>query len=173
MSKAEPTFTLLTTCANPADASVLRSLLEANEILCVVQGEQHSGLLGPMMGGAIIEIRVLVATKDLEKARALLAAEVVPPEAGVTGAEAPTEEAVCPVHGERSTATCARCGTFLCAQCERQGTPPLCEDCADRNGTGHEAQRLRRRKIAGGLIMLFVLSPFLFLLLALLHQWLG
>ncbi len=120
MSQAEPTFTLLTTCANPADAAVLRSLLEANGVLCVVQGEQHSALLGPAMGGSIIEIRVLVATKDLEKAQALLAAEVIPPETRVPDAAASTEEAVCPVHGERSTATCARCGTFLCARCEPQ-----------------------------------------------------
>jgi|GEM_PF-6548127 len=48
MSKAEPTFTLLTTCANPADAAVLRSLLEANAILCVVQGEQR-----PHRGGRL------------------------------------------------------------------------------------------------------------------------
>lgn len=173
MSQADPSFTLLTTCANPADASVLRSLLEANGILCVVQGEQHSGLLGPAMGGAIIEVRVLVATKDLEKARTLLTAEVVP-EAGAAGPGAQdTEEAVCPVHGERSTATCARCGTFLCARCEAPGTSPVCEDCADRDGAGHAARRTRRRKLAGWLVVLFLLTPFAFLVLALLAKLLG
>jgi hypothetical protein len=36
----------------------------------------------------------------------------------------------CPVHPEDpSVATCTRCGRFLCAQCLRNPTPPLCAAC--------------------------------------------
>lgn len=178
MSKAEPDLTLLTSCRDAVEAAALRSLLDAYGIACVVQGEQHSGMLGPMMGGAIIEVRVLVATKDLERARALLAAGEQAPEVQAAGLAAPagaiTEEAVCPVHGERSTATCGQCGTFLCERCGARGTPPLCEDCVDRQAGGSELRRKRRRKLVSWVLVGFSLGPFLvFLLALLLHRLLG
>lgn len=178
MSTAGSNLSLLKTCGDPAEASALRSLLDANGISCVVQGEQHSAMLGVVMGGSVIELGVLVAARDLERARALLEAEVEAPEAAsgaVAPASADTEEALCPVHGERSTAACSRCGTFLCARCGTQDSAtPLCEDCVERKGAGNEVRRGGRRKLAAWLVLGFMFGPALLMMLAaLLHRLLG
>ncbi|NOK08946.1 hypothetical protein HNS30_07870 [Corallococcus exercitus] len=39
-------FQLLTTCGDSSEAALLRGLLEANGIPCIVQGEQHRSMLG-------------------------------------------------------------------------------------------------------------------------------
>lgn len=141
---------LLKTCGDPVEASAVRSLLDANGIYCVVQGENHRQMLGVVMGGAVIDLRVLVPEQELERAQALLAAEVVPPQtpsrAGPGSVD--SEEAVCPVHGERSTAVCSRCGTFLCERCGvTASAPALCEDCVERQSLATSSRWSGQRKV--------------------------
>ena len=125
-----------------------------------------------MMGG-YIEVNVLVAARDLELARALL--QESEGRASLDGAT-DTEEGVCPVHGQRSTATCGRCGTFLCKDCDArdaQGTS-ICEDCAEPEAAAGEARRTTVRRVVGWLIVLFTFGPILFeLVAALLRRLLG
>lgn len=176
MSTSGSNLALLKTCGDPAEAAALRSLLDANGISCVIQGEQHSAMLGAVMGGALIELGVLVASKDLERARELLDAEVEAPgepsPGQGTAAPAETEEALCPVHGARSTAVCGRCGTFLCERCGiRNAAAPLCEDCEERKGAGNEVRRGGRRKLVAWLILGFLFGPpFLLMLASVLSQ---
>lgn len=164
MSTSDSSLALLKTCGDSAEAATVRSLLDANGIPCVVRGEQHSAMLGGALGGALIEVAVLVASKDLEQARALLEAEVEAPaepsEGQGTTAAPDTEEALCPVHGARSSATCGRCGTFLCDRCHIQDSgAPLCEDCVERQGAGNETRRGNRRKLAAWLVLGFLFGP--------------
>lgn len=152
---------LLKTCGDPVEASAVRSLLDANGIYCVVQGENHRQMLGVVMGGAVIEMRVLVPEQELERAQAVLAAEVVPPQAPVSANVAPggvdSEEAVCPVHGERSTAVCSRCGTFLCASCGvTASAPALCEDCVERQSLATPARWSGQYKVLAVLALVLV-----------------
>jgi hypothetical protein len=63
-------LTLLLTCGDSFEASMVRSALEAHDIYSYVQGENHRALLGGM--GAFIELRVLVRRADLDDARELL-----------------------------------------------------------------------------------------------------
>jgi hypothetical protein len=173
MSMAGSDLVLLKTCGDPAEAAALRSLLEANDIHCTIQGEQHRSMLGVM--GGYIDVNVLVAERDLEKARALLQeTETETPEQGSPERTAPanpdTEEAVCPVHGERSTVACKRCGTFLCARCETQGEP-ICEDCAERKSETHAVQRGGRRRLAAWVVLGILFGPVILMtLLAMLHR---
>ncbi|NMO20742.1 DUF2007 domain-containing protein [Pyxidicoccus fallax] len=97
MGTAASTLTLLETCGEPSEADVLRSLLEAHDISCVVQGEHHHRMLGTVWGGAVIELRVLVAGRDLERARALLSSELEIPH------EQDSEESSCEDRAERET----------------------------------------------------------------------
>src|SRR6185369_14760797 len=119
---------LLVECGNPVEVASVKSLLDANGIAHVVQGEQHASMIGGVFGSTIIFPRVLVAQRDLERAQALLTAQPVldgtAPESG-----AAFEGAVCPVHEAKAIATCGRCGTFLCERCKSLGSPPVCEDC--------------------------------------------
>lgn len=155
---------LLKTCGDPVEASAVRSLLDANGIYCVVQGENHRQMLGVVMGGAIIELRVLVPERELERAQALLAAEVVVPQTPSPASAAPggvdSEEAVCPVHGERSTSVCSRCGTFLCERCGVTA-PALCEDCVERQSLATSSHWSGQRKVLTVLglvlVVLFIL----------------
>jgi hypothetical protein len=88
---------LLQTCGDNAEASVLRSLLEANGIRAVVQGEQHRSMLGVL--GPYVELRVLISPADLPRAQALLREEgalreVLPPDGGEPAPEgAPADDA--------------------------------------------------------------------------------
>jgi Putative prokaryotic signal transducing protein len=169
MSTSGSNLALLKTCGDPAEAAALRSLLDANGLSCVVRGEHHSAMLGGAIGGALIEIDVLVASKDLEQARALLEAEVEAPagpsEGQGSAATPDTEEALCPVHGSRSTATCGRCGTFLCDRCHIQDPgAPLCEDCVERKGAGNEVRRGNRRKLVAWLVLGFMFGPALLMM---------
>jgi hypothetical protein len=63
---------LLTECGSTMEAAVVRGALEANDIFCYVQGENHRSLLG--MLGAYIVVRVLVRRADLAAASELLQA---------------------------------------------------------------------------------------------------
>lgn len=116
---------LLLNCADGIEAAQVRSLLESEGIPHVVQGEHHSTMLGGMAMLTPIDQRVLVRAEDLERARALLSAS--PKLDGGGGAS--IDGAVCPVHEQPAKATCARCGTFLCAACQTLGDPPVCETC--------------------------------------------
>ncbi|MFP2898186.1 DUF2007 domain-containing protein [Corallococcus sp. 4LFB] len=112
-------FRLLTTCGDSSEAALLRGLLEANSIPCIVQGEQHRSMLG--VAGAYIEVRVLVLAGELERARELLTSvpQEEPPGNGAAATPDPdSEEAHCAVHGQRATLTCKRCGNFLCGHCD-------------------------------------------------------
>lgn len=121
-------LTLLLETLDPVELAGVRGLLDGHEIRYVVQGELHASMLGGMMGNPAIVPRVLVAKRDLEAAQALLQAT---PEAETQPQPgAALEGAACPVHLKDATATCGRCGTFLCADCKALGSPPLCEDCS-------------------------------------------
>ncbi|MFP2906105.1 DUF2007 domain-containing protein [Pyxidicoccus sp. 3LFB2] len=178
--EASSNLVVLKNCGDPSEAATVRSLLEAHGISCVVQGEQHRSMLGVM--GGYIEVNVLVASADLDEARALLqASEVHTPLEDSAGRAAAagatdTEEALCPVHGQRSTATCSRCGTFLCGDCDVRGAQgtPVCEDCAERKAASGEAGRGTRRKLAAWLVLFFLFGPVLLMMLSvLLNRLLG
>ncbi|NOJ91847.1 hypothetical protein HMI51_02650 [Corallococcus coralloides] len=55
-------FQLLTTCGDESEAALVRALLQADNIPCIVQGEQHRSMLGVV--GAYIELRVLVPASE-------------------------------------------------------------------------------------------------------------
>jgi hypothetical protein len=177
MSIAGSDLRLLKTCGDPAEAATLRSLLEAQGIACVVQGEQHRSMLGMM--GSYIDVNVLVAERDLPDALALLQeteAEAPEGERERQGATPPpdVEEALCPVHGERSTTTCSRCGTFLCARCDGQGEPRVCEDCYERSAAHNETRRGAHRRWAAWVVLAILFGPVLFMaLLTLVYRLLG
>ncbi|WP_158619273.1 MULTISPECIES: DUF2007 domain-containing protein [unclassified Corallococcus] len=159
-------FQLLTTCGDESESALVRALLEANGIPCLVQGEQHRSMLG--VAGAFIELRVLVPSSELEHARELLRSvpNEEPAGSGPTATPDPdSEEAQCAVHGQRATRTCERCGTFLCASCDG-ATTGVCEDCADRKGSGAQVQRGRKRKVVAWMILLFLFGPPFLLMLA-------
>jgi tetratricopeptide (TPR) repeat protein len=70
MHPSESELVLLQTCADNAEATALRMLLEAHGIYVLIQGENHRQLVGNL--GTFIELRALVRPEDLERARALL-----------------------------------------------------------------------------------------------------
>lgn len=167
----EHDFQLLTSCQDSSEAALIRALLDANGIPCIVQGEQHRSMLGVV--GAFVEVRVLVPAGQLEHARELL--QEPPPEelpGSVTDAtpSPDSEDAHCAVHGQRATRSCERCGTFLCSRCEEARTG-LCEDCAERKGAGDQVRRGRTRKVVAWLILAFMVGPlFLIMLLGVLAR---
>jgi hypothetical protein len=90
-SSQEDLVSLLAT-HDSIEAATVRSLLEANGILCIVQGEQHRAMLTDL--AAYIEVHVLVPRGKLEEARALLEARVEPdaPGQGESAEDGETEE---------------------------------------------------------------------------------
>ena len=62
-------MTTVTTCSNPAEAELLKSLLDEEGIPAFVPDELFGGI-----------VRVQVDDKDAEKARAVIASAEVPPE---------------------------------------------------------------------------------------------
>lgn len=148
---------LLEECAGQMELALLKSLLEGEGIPYVAQGEHHSTMINGHYGAIAIMPRVLVAARDLERARELLSAK--PTLQGNTEGS-PLTDAVCPVHEKQALATCDRCGTFLCGDCGSLGQPPLCEDCV-----AIEAKNLRpaltpgekrMRGMLGGVIPLLI-----------------
>jgi hypothetical protein len=85
----------LATAPNQPEAAALRAYLEAHGIHAYVQGEHHSAMLGPL-GAFAIELRILVAERDLETARELLeayyGAEPVDDEFALAAGEGADEE---------------------------------------------------------------------------------
>jgi putative signal transducing protein len=59
------------TCANPADAALIRSVFTARGIGVVIGAEHHASLLGPI-GGSFLSLDIWVASDDAEEAAALL-----------------------------------------------------------------------------------------------------
>lgn len=126
----------LRSAASHDEARLVQGLLQAHGVPCVIHGEsQHTGM-GTEAGFA--EILLLVPEEALADAREVLAAQPDPDAA--PGAETPAGGALCPVHEQEATGTCARCGSYVCAGCGPLGVPPICEACAD-----HLAAQPRRR----------------------------
>ena len=59
------------TCADPADAALIRSMFAARGIGVVIGAEHHASLLGPL-GGSFLSLDIWVASDDAEEAAALL-----------------------------------------------------------------------------------------------------
>lgn len=57
--------------ANPAEATMLRSLFDAHDIAVAINGEQHAAMLGGL-GGGFISLDISVDAADAERARELL-----------------------------------------------------------------------------------------------------
>lgn len=132
---------LLVECGNTTESAGVRALLQANGIDCLVQGELHSAFT---VGTSLVHPRVMVARRDLERARTLLASEAVHETTGE-----PLEGGICAVHEQAAVAICARCGNFLCARCESLGQPPVCESCL-------EAERTPERPASGLHLKIFL-----------------
>lgn len=160
-SESESDLYLLTTC-DEMEALAVRALLDADDIPCVIQGEHNKGMLGPALGGGVIELRVLVAWKNLERARALLSSHAESPEERATSLAAGVQEDAappCPVHGEVSTAVCTGCDTFLCARCDAPGSPPLCRDCREHKSAVPSQRWNHRRRVAGWMALFLIFGP--------------
>lgn len=157
---------LLQTVGDNQEASVLRSLLQAHGIRCVVQGEQHRSMLG--MLGPYVELRVLVEREELDRARRVIEeAEAAgpPAEDELEAAPGSLRGAVCPVHEQDATSTCERCGTFLCDAC---GDASVCEECEARAQPVDE-KRVAKRKVSAvvAFMLLFGLPALVTLLITL------
>jgi hypothetical protein len=140
---------LLMTCGDSAEAALIRSLLEAGGIECVVQGEAHRSMMG--MLGSMVELRILVANADLEHARALLAAEAQP-EPLPTESTPDDGSPRCARHQRKSTATCERCGTFLCDGCGEG-----CPSCEENDHALVDVPRRSKRKLFALIAMALLL----------------
>ncbi|HEY1553094.1 MAG TPA: DUF2007 domain-containing protein [Kofleriaceae bacterium] len=57
--------------ANPAEATLLRSLFDAHDIPVAINGEQHAAILGGL-GGGFISLDISVDAADAERAHDLL-----------------------------------------------------------------------------------------------------
>jgi hypothetical protein len=80
------------TCADPADAALIRSVFAARGIGVVIGAEHHASLLGPI-GGSFLSLDIWVASGDAEEAAALLhdlreGAHTAEDEAGSAASEA-------------------------------------------------------------------------------------
>lgn len=153
-------LSFLCSASDNAEASALRALLQANDIDAVIQGEQHRSMLG--MLGAYIELRILVPTPLLDKAKAVLEAEPIvsddsPLQQGEGGHFG--DGAVCAVHEGVATATCERCGAFLCEACHvTDRAHPLCEACDERVHEGR-GDRSQRRRVLGLIVIAILAGP--------------
>ena len=82
MTAPEPdALVLLTACADPETAALIKAKLQAAGLHVVLQGEQHRAMLGAL--GSYVEPRLLVKASELDQARALIV-----PDPGGTMAEA-------------------------------------------------------------------------------------
>jgi hypothetical protein len=163
---------LLQTVGDNQEASVLRTLLDAHGIRCVIQGEQHRAMLG--MLGSYIELRVLVEAEDLDRARRVLseaeeAGPLAPDE--LEGTPGALRGAVCPVHEKDAEFVCGRCGTFLCEACNVSRVSPVCEECEARERTPDAGRAARRRLSALVVFLLLFGLPALALLIVELSRW--
>lgn len=121
---------------DPIELASIRSLLDAERVSYVVQGEHHHQMSGGLFGNPAIAPRVLVDRADYERARKLLAARPVV-----------EFEGTCAVHEKRATAKCRRCEAYLCEDCDVTGPPPMCESCAAGDQERHEAGAAKGRTL--------------------------
>jgi len=99
--ESEGELVLLTVCGSTMEASLLRAALQAHDVFCFVQGENHRQLLGDF--AAFIELRVMVPRRQLEEARTLLAdLRANPPAAADDDEDDPVVSAERPVPPPRS-----------------------------------------------------------------------
>jgi hypothetical protein len=106
-SDPEGDLVLLKRCADNIEASSLRSLLDAHDIQSFLRGEQHRSMLGLM--GTYVDVDVLVASSDFQRAQELLAASPAPdaeeaPEAGGEGEDGPLTLTAAAEHDRRRRA---------------------------------------------------------------------
>ena len=127
---------LLLECSSPIEAAAIKSLLQQHGIEAIIQTENVSALLPHLQ--AIIPPRLLVAAADFERAETVLEGFF-----HRQTQENPLEGGLCAVHEAQAIATCARCGSFLCAQCGSLGTPPVCESCVAAEALPARASPLR------------------------------
>lgn len=139
---------------DPVELATIRSLLDAEHISYVVQGEHHHQMSGGLFGNPAIAPRVLVAADDFERAQKLLASRQV------TDAEG-----VCAVHEQPATMKCSRCEAFLCARCEVSGEPPVCESCAAGDLERHASRAATGNALRKGVAWL-MLAPLIVVVLA-------
>lgn len=94
------------TCANPADAALVRSMFAARGIGVVIGAEHHASLLGPI-GGSFLSLDIWVASDDAEDAAALLRdlREGGPAEADAGTEAAPPDEDDAELEHERKVRT--------------------------------------------------------------------
>ena len=59
------------TCANPAEAALVRAAFDAHDIPVVINAEHHASMLGGL-GGAFVPLHIYVDEQDVEEAAALL-----------------------------------------------------------------------------------------------------
>lgn len=147
-------LTLLIETFDLVQLASVKSLLDAYGISHVAQGERHASLIGGLLGNPSITPRILVATRDLERARQLLAAE---PQSEVALESHSLGGGLCPVHRLAAVATCGRCGSFLCANCKALGQPPMCDECSEAELA---PQRTRSRHIQKAVVWI-LLAPFI------------
>ncbi|MBL8915085.1 MAG: DUF2007 domain-containing protein [Archangium sp.] len=106
---------------NAMELSMVKSLLDGEGVLYVVRAEHHHTMDHGLFGNPAYAPQVLVNRKDLERAKALLAAKPVT-----------TVEGICTVHEKSSIAVCGQCEAHLCGECTfTRGPPVLCEDCGN------------------------------------------
>lgn len=156
----DPQFELLTTCADPMEAGVVRSRVEEVGIQVLVLGEQHNAVMGMLTSG-LVELQVLVPAGSLQRARRALESDDGEPLAFTRGPGA----TVCAEHGGEATGTCGRCGKFVCDACAA-GTPQalLCASCEERLLEEMPRPRTRRRVIALTMLFIFLGGPALLIL---------
>jgi hypothetical protein len=150
-------FVQLTTAGSHVEAELLRGLLVAQEIPCIINAEGQRTSMGTEAGYS--DILVLVPEEQLERARALLDASLVPDEP--EAAASLESGAGCATHEQPAIAVCSRCGGFICAGCGPVGDPPVCPDCVDRSDDGTARRRRRMLLAAWVMLMVFVGIPVL------------
>ena len=67
--ESEGAMVCLRTCGSNLEANLLRSVLEANGISCLLQGENHRALLGPL---GVIDVRLMVPAQQAAEANHVL-----------------------------------------------------------------------------------------------------
>lgn len=106
---------------NAMELSMVKSLLDGEGVNYGVRAEHHHTMDHGLFGNPAYAPQVLVSRKDLERARALLAAKPVT-----------SVEAICTVHEKPATMVCGQCDAQLCGECKvTRGPPILCEDCGN------------------------------------------
>jgi Putative prokaryotic signal transducing protein len=129
---------------NAMELSVVRGVLEGAGIPFVVHGLSEGGF-GPLFTD---DAQLLVRAADLERARALLAAD--PDEPELPAAKADDGSPRCTRHDRESIGPCARCGTFLCEACGDE-----CPTCAESRAAQTRPRNSNTTRIVALLVLAF------------------